>query len=318
MADSAFLTNNTKYHLNYSDTTSFDIVPNQSEQTYQNHTNDSLNRMNQSLQNLIKEAESSLNTRLSTFDALVDHSSTTSSRLRKTKSCPKLDKQLQQKKRYLYSQWKLAITMKQFIETVQITTKEKKLESKIANTIIENNNTTIHHHHHHIHHIHHHHHHHHHYHDYFNVIETTSQTLPSNTQTPPPVPPKMLRSASSLTSLFRYAIDTVGGFIPQSPPSITDMPQTKPTAIITKTTISATNLSKSTLHRTMFLSTILIIRKLNYSSLWIHRGNQMLTRWKSHPQYNPWMHRGQLLWYILQLVALKSIKINISIKPFIL
>ncbi|KAL7323745.1 hypothetical protein PS15p_210358 [Mucor circinelloides] len=293
------------------DTTSFDFIATQSDQSYQEHnTNDSLNRMNQALQRLIREAEISLNTRLSSFDAPVVDQPPTS--LRKSKSCPRLDKRLQQKKRYLYSQWKLATTMKQFIETVQNTTKEKKHESSIKE------NAVIHHHHHHIHH--HYYHHHHHHHTYTDVVETTLSSSPSNSRqspsTPPLAsppstitgPPKMLRSASSLTSLFKYAIDTVGGFIPQSPPSsiATDMPQTKPIIKTTKTTTSS-NLSKPTLHRAMFLSTILMMRKFNYSSLWIRRGNQVETYWKSRPRYDNLLRKeAQLLWYILQLFISKS------------
>ncbi|KAK4513702.1 uncharacterized protein ATC70_005707 [Mucor velutinosus] len=267
------------------------------------------------------EAEASLNTRLSSFDApAVDHSPKS---LRKTKSCPRLNKQLQQKKRYLYSQWRLATTMRQFIETVQNTTREKKLEVGIAE------NAVVYHHHHHIHH-HHYHHHHHHHHDYTQITEASLPSAPSNSRQSPSTPslptsptvadpPKMLQSASSLTSLFKYAIDTVGGFIPQSPPSSikTDIPQTKPIITTTKTAFSS--LSKPTLHRAMFISTILMMRKFNYSSLWFRRGNQVETYWKSRPRYsNLLRNRAQLLWYILQLFVSKSTISRTTRNPFIL
>lgn len=274
--------------------------------------------MNQALQRLIMEAELSLNTRLSSFDApaAVDHSLKA---LRKTKSYPRLDKQLQQKKRYLYSQWKLATTMRQFIETVQNTTREKKLESSITEEAV------VHHHYHHIHH--HHYHHHHHHHDYTQIMDAPlPSSPPSNTQqtplTPPSPfvtsPPKMLQSASSLTSLFKYAIDTVGGFIPQSPPSsiATDMPQAKP-IITTAKAATVSHASKATLHRAMFLSTVLMMRKFNYSSLWIRRGNQVETYWKSRPRHAHLLgDRAQLLWYILQLFVSKSTISNSTRKPF--
>ncbi|CAO3655760.1 unnamed protein product [Mucor fragilis] len=299
------------------DTTSFDFTPAQSDQSYQKHTNDSLNRMNQSLRHLITEAEISLNTRLSSFDApAVDHSPKS---LRKTKSCPRLDKQLQQKKRYLYSQWKLATTMKQFIETVQNTTRDKRLDADI----ITEEAAVVHHHYHHIHH------HHYHHPNYTQTIETTLPSPPSNYQRTSSAPflptssavagpPKMLRSASSLTSLFKYAIDTVGGFIPQSPPSsiTTDMPQTKPIITTTKT---ATLPNISTLHRAMFMTTVLIVRKFNYSLLWIRRGKQVETYWKSRPRHAHLLrNKAHLLWYILQLFVSKSTISSSTRKPFIL
>ncbi|KAI8638682.1 hypothetical protein BD408DRAFT_446593 [Parasitella parasitica] len=293
-------------------TTSFDFIVNQSEYTHQSHTNDSLNRMNQSLQNLILEAELSLNASSPTSDKHADHESFTTCSLRKSESCPTLDNiQLQQKKRYLFSQWSLVITMRQLIDTVQTTSKEKKLESEN----IETHNTAIQHqHHHHIHHQHHHHHyHHHHYHhDYPEMTEAIARSpLSPDTASLPPSQ-KMLRSVPSLTSLFKYAIDTIGGFIPQLPPSsITDMPQIKP--------ILTANLSKSTLHRTMFLSTILIIRKFNCSSLWIRRGDQMLGRWISRPLYfKPWVQKAKLFCYILHLVVNFSSINSTTIKPSIL
>ncbi|CEP12935.1 hypothetical protein [Parasitella parasitica] len=242
--------------------------------------------MNQSLQNLILEAESSLNADLPTFDVNADHEFFSSSRLQKNESCPTLDnKQLQQKRRYLFSQWKLAITMKQLINTIQTTSKEKKVRSENIDT----HSIAVHHHHH----IHHHHYHHQ---DYPEMTEAKTRSPLSSDTASLPQSQKILRNTSSLTSFFKYAIDTVGGFIPQLPPSSTrDMSQS----------INATaKLSKLTLHRMMFLSTIIIIQKFNYSRLWIRRGDQMLNYWKSRPLYlKPWIQRAKLLYYILHFVV---------------
>ncbi|KAI9361829.1 hypothetical protein BD770DRAFT_408313 [Pilaira anomala] len=110
----------------------------QSETLVEKDANDSLNRMNQSLEKLIQEAETSLNTHL-TLD-------TNSYTLKRSSSCPRftttilpqtrrksdfdissmqqdfIDKQgqiqlQQQQRRYLHSQWKLAMAMKQLIQT---------------------------------------------------------------------------------------------------------------------------------------------------------------------------------------------------------
>lgn len=128
--------------------------------------NESLNRMNASLQRLIQEAQSSLNSRY--------HQPAAS--LKKSQSCPTFSSQLQQKKRYLHSQWKLTIAMKQFLETVN-------------NSNTFEDTTTIHH-------YHHHHHHHHYYH--------TSSTNNNNNL-----------SSLSLSSFIKYAVNTVTDLIPQ-------------------------------------------------------------------------------------------------------
>ncbi|KAG2228689.1 hypothetical protein INT48_001722 [Thamnidium elegans] len=112
----------------------------QSEKLHEKDANDSLTRMNQSLEKLIQEAETSLNTHL-TLDS-------NSYSLKRSNSCPRFTTTIlpqsrrksdvsislmqqelfekqgqiqlqQQQRRYLHSQWKLAMAMKQLVQTVQ-------------------------------------------------------------------------------------------------------------------------------------------------------------------------------------------------------
>lgn len=237
----------------------------QSDQAYQKDANDSLTRMNHSLENLIQEAEMSLNTRPHAY-------------IKKSRTCPKFttksesaDKtrqtqQRQQKKRYLQSQWKLAIAMKQFLETVQNTTEDKV-------HIVQHNH--IHHHYHHV------------YHHYENTTSIQEENYVI-TQKKEPVK-KLTRSPSSLQSLFEYALHTVG-IIPQAE----------------KPVVVTTHLSQPIKFRAMFLATLLILKKFNKNPIWIRRGNMISTRWKSNQrQYSLWTKKSRLLFFILYLLAVR-------------
>jgi hypothetical protein len=143
--------------------------------------------MNNSLEKLIQEAESSLKTRPSL------HQESKSRFIKSSTSTNKLKLQ-QQKNRYLYSQWKLAIAMKQLLSTVQ------KQESTTNDQQV-----------HHYHHIHHHHYHH------IYVDNTIAQEVihkePTNIST------------SSISSFFKYALDIVGGFIPSLSSNSSKLPK---------------------------------------------------------------------------------------------
>ncbi|KAG2205274.1 hypothetical protein INT47_009539 [Mucor saturninus] len=248
----------------YSDTT-FDNILSQSDQAYQKDANDSLTRMNHSLEKLIQEAEMSLNTRP---HAYMKKNRTCPNFTTKSESADKIrqTQQRQQKKRYLQSQWKLAIAMKQFVETVQNTTDNK------IQTIQHN-------------HIHHHYHHH--YHHYENTTSIQEEAF-MITQEEEPVK-KMTRSSSSLQSLFKYALHTVG-IIPQ----------------VEKPVVVTTHLSQPTKFRTMFLATLLILKKFNKSPIWIQRGKMISTQWKSkHRQWSLWTKRSRLLFFVLYLLAVR-------------
>ncbi|KAI8380346.1 hypothetical protein BD560DRAFT_444668 [Blakeslea trispora] len=85
------------------------------EQECRKDADDSLNRMNQSLEKLIEEAEQSLNTHIfSTSDPDVISSSLDDAEL------PfRNDLQVQHRKRYLYAQWKLAATIRQLLNMMR-------------------------------------------------------------------------------------------------------------------------------------------------------------------------------------------------------
>lgn len=174
---------------------------------------DSLNRMNEALAKLIEEAE----TCLSTHD------------LKRSQSCPgsiqdQKSKQLLQKKRYLQSQWKLKLAIKQFVDTAY-----------------RPNTTTNHYH------IHHHHHHYHNHYTSEHLIEeeieeakiNRNQKTLNNNDTPP-------KSVLSLASLLNYAASRI---LPQS--------KHKPLKIIQEIQ------NKRLKYRMMLLCTIIMIFKLN-------------------------------------------------------
>lgn len=238
----------------------------QSDQAYQKDANDSLTRMNHSLEKLIQEAEMSLNTRPHAY-------------MKKSRSCPKftyktelIDKnrqiqQRQQKKRYLQSQWKLAISMKQFVQAVQ-------------NTTDDNNIQAVQHHH-----IHHHYHHVYHHYEKSTSIQEEKFIL---SQQEEPVK-KMTRSPSSLQSLFKYALHTVG-----------IIPQAEKAVVVTT--------HKSIKFKTMFLATLLILQKFNKKPIWIKRGNIISIQWNQKSkqrQWILWIKTSRLLFFILYLLALK-------------
>lgn len=239
----------------------------QSDQAYQKDANDSLTRMNHSLEKLIQEAEMSLNTRPSY------------AYMKKSRSCPKftnkselVDKtrqthQRQQKKRYLESQWRLSIAMRQFIETVQNTSDEKV-------QVVQHQH--IHHHYHHV------------YHHYDNTTSIKKGFVITQQEEEEPIK-KMTRSPSSLQSLFKYALHTVG-IINQAE---------KPVEV-------ATHLSQSVKVRSMFLATLLIMQKFNKKPIWIRRGNMISARWKSKQrQWTLWIKTSRLLFFVLYLLAVK-------------
>jgi hypothetical protein len=248
----------------FSDTTAFsnDLLD-QSEQIYQQDADDSLVRMNISLEKLIREAESSLQTHLSLPEP-------STSNLRK--NVPQEDislndeyklKSQQQKNRYLYSQWKLAFTMKQLLSTVQ----------HQEHTIHDHQ---IHHYHHHIHHhIYHH-----------------ADTKKSHASVQEPIYNSSSdKSIFPLTSLFKYAMDAVGGLIPQQP-----------------LFSNRSALSKSVKYRTIFLSSLLILQRYNKHHLWIRRSQYLILTWKSRrfQLYTQWVQKAHLLHFMLQIFASSS------------
>lgn len=247
----------------------------QSEKLHEKDANDSLNRMNQSLEKLIQEAETSLNTHL-TLDS-------NSYSLKRSNSCPRFtttilpqtrrksdvsvslmqhelfEKQAQiqlqqQQRRYLHSQWKLAMAMKQLVQTVQ--------------NIIETNNTVQVVHHHHYHHV---------YYHYENSSTITEEIIITESEHDLSIP---IRKTASLTSLVKQAFYSA---VYQS----------------NKSTEMAT-LSESAKLRTMFLATLIFSQKFNVKPIWIKRGHLLLYRWKkrSKAQYNLWTNRSRLLHFI--------------------
>jgi hypothetical protein len=317
----------------------------QSDQQQASSTNDSLTRMNQSLEKLIGEAETSLNTRLSLIPPL-----------KRTRSCPKFTAKLysdsslrrksnsaisvgpdhdndneekerqiqlqQQKKRYFHSQWKLAIAMKQFVQTVQNTTNQIKTED-----ITQSSSSSVQV----VHHIHHHYHHHHVYHHYENNIanieeieevESTAEIIsnpltnqnnkpalsrqeedasPSN-QANNSMTASSIPSSSSLASLFKYALHTVVGIIPQ-PQSHPHPQQQEPIKPVANPIV----LNPVKL-RSMFLATILIMQKFNKRAIWIKRGNLLFSRWtqKSKQQRQYWIQKSQVLLFVIHLATIKK------------
>lgn len=247
----------------------------QSETLVEKDANDSLNRMNQSLEKLIQEAETSLNTHL-TLD-------TNSYTLKRSNSCPRftttilpqtrrksdfdissmqqdfIDKQgqiqlQQQQRRYLHSQWKLAMAMKQLIQTVQ--------------NIIESNNNIQVVHHHHYHHV---------YHHYENSSTITEEIIITQSEHDLPIP---IKKTTSFTSLFKQAFNSNLLFPP------------KTTQVVT--------LSETVKLRTMFLATLVLSQRFNKKPIWIKRGHLLLSRWRqrSKAQYNLWTNRSRLLHFI--------------------
>ncbi|OBZ82326.1 hypothetical protein A0J61_09625 [Choanephora cucurbitarum] len=79
------------------------------EQEYRQDADDSLNRMNESLEKLIEEAEQSLNTRIS-LSSNPDPIDSSLDNVRDDR---------QYKRRYLYTQWKLAITLRQLLNIMR-------------------------------------------------------------------------------------------------------------------------------------------------------------------------------------------------------
>lgn len=256
----------------YSSTIPFDYILDQSEQL---DMNDSLNRMNEALLKLIQEAQSSLNTRY------------LQPPLKKSQSCPTFnseESQLLQKKRYLHSQWKLTIAMKQFIETVHNNKYTPVQPETVANTTI------------------HHHHHHHYYHkqptsipeeieeeeeedkeeEEAKVVE--EEKLPANTT----IKHKPLSKAMSLSSFFKYAVNTVNELIPQQAKEV-------PVKVIESKTIK---------HRMMFLCTIVISQKFNFKrTIWITRSRILLNHWKQRQNlYTMWITKSKLFFYVIQFV----------------
>jgi hypothetical protein len=273
--------------------------------------------MNQSLEKMIEEAETSLNTNLTLHaDPHL---------LRRSRSCPRFTirrnsairrkssssisiaeakeelyeserqvKLQQQKRRYFHSQWKLAIAMKQLAQTVQSTTYQARQESSTTSV---NDTIPV------VHHIHHHHYHHHIYHHYgeskpiIETEETIEKVEPPVVIKSNPVNSSMMRrDSSSLTSLFKYALHTAG-LIP--------VPQPQPT--IKSVTKKITNTVKI---RTMFIATVLVLQKFNKTPIWVNRGNYLNTRWNqiSKQQCQYWKRHSSLLLLVIQLVALKAQK----------
>ncbi|GAA5797136.1 hypothetical protein HPULCUR_002515 [Helicostylum pulchrum] len=249
----------------------------QSEKLHEKDANDSLTRMNQSLEKLIQEAETSLNTHL-TLDS-------NSYSLKRSNSCPRFTTTIlpqtrrksvvsvssmqqelfekqgqiqlqQQQRRYLHSQWKLAMAMKQLVQTVQ--------------NIIETNSNVQVVHHHHYHHV---------YHHYENSSTITEEIIITESEHDLSMPP--IKKVASLTSLVKQAFYSA---VYQS----------------SKSTEMATTLSESAKLRTMFLATLIFSQKFNVKPIWIQRGHLLLSRWKkrSKAQCNLWTNRSRLLHFI--------------------
>ncbi|KAI8080934.1 hypothetical protein BDF21DRAFT_418082 [Thamnidium elegans] len=247
----------------------------QSEKLHEKDANDSLTRMNQSLEKLIQEAETSLNTHL-TLDS-------NSYSLKRSNSCPRFTTTIlpqsrrksdvsislmqqelfekqgqiqlqQQQRRYLHSQWKLAMAMKQLVQTVQ--------------NIIETNNNVQVVHHHHYHHV---------YHHYENSSTITEEIIITESEHDLSIP---IKKTTSLTSLFKQAFYSA---VYQS---------SKSTEMIA--------LSESAKLRAMFLATLIFSQRFNVKPIWIKRGHLLLSRWKkrSKAQYNLWTNRSRLLHFI--------------------
>ncbi|CAO3635445.1 unnamed protein product [Mucor hiemalis] len=311
--------------MNSDDTITYDS---HSEKIYQRNVNDSLTRMNLSLEKLIEEAEASLSTRLSLHaDPHL---------LRRSRSCPKFttkrnefkrrnsssssfsleedgnnahesERQLkaqQQKRRYFHSQWKLAIAMKSLVQTVQKSTIH---ETKAVEPQTLDKNVVVHHHiHHHYHHVYHH------YNDNIKEIEVPLKEIkpeasdlmeckltvvPNKSQEVPlnSVGASMMRrDSSSLSSLFKYALHTAAGMIsePRSPKASVKN--------ITK------HIPRPVKIRTIFVATVLILQKYNKTAVWTNRGNFLLSRWSqiSKQQCDLWIRHSHLLHLVIQLVAL--------------
>ncbi|KAI8047387.1 uncharacterized protein B0P05DRAFT_592655 [Gilbertella persicaria] len=243
------------------------------EEDYQKNASDSLNRMNESLEKLIEEAKHSLDARVSLY-----HNS--DFLLKKSRSCPSLqsednsvdpieiDLQLKQKKRFLYSQWRLAIAMRQLTETIQ-----------------HSDPDTSHIMHHHVHHVYHH------QRKYNTAQEKQDIVIQENVDVKiiplPPKNTKMLQSATSLTSLFKYVV----GELIAVPQPITQ--QTNKPKAITSTTVK---------YRTMFFSTLLLLLPQRHENFWTRRSRLLQSKWKLRHEYPLWIQRAHLFMYILKLI----------------
>jgi hypothetical protein len=248
---------------------------------------DSLSRMNGSVETLIEEAQKSLTSHFSLKPDPI--------RLRRARSYPCFTelnypenrrkshhltqngdtlmdiRKKYQKARYFHSQWRLVNTMRQLLESVQHTTSEQKVIQQKQK--VEQPET----------HVHIHHHHHYHY-----SSDIPSIPAPNNTsfiqkwtsQT-------SITAKNATTSLLQYV-----GIMPSGDkltPQNNGHPPVK--------------------YRTMFLATMMMMQTFDPLSKPTMRGNKILRQWYQHPTlkrlFPIWLPKAHLVFYLVRCFRLK-------------
>ncbi|KAI8889677.1 hypothetical protein K501DRAFT_329123 [Backusella circina FSU 941] len=279
-------------------------IKKQSKNDQQNNAAEGLSRMNFLVEDLITEAQESLTKRIphhiysKESNADLHHKKSNTSK--KTNDHHQLLKEKDSlywkkyhKARYFRSQWKLIQTMKQLIETVQITVISEDQQQDQTKTLrhpTSSSATTIttteaipqsvqHHHiHHHYHHVYHHH--------------------PPTTSSPTSIIDTLKNQAShntaAATLFFKQALRTVGIM--------------HPTHIIT---INSPVKSRSILYGTLLLIYTLdynmqLFRKRDYSIL--ARGNKITMAWTQNARYKQlyekWNQKAYLIMYLVRYIML--------------